>query len=233
MNYLDRVIKKPWGEEYIIFNYGNNVGITYLKIKKNYSTSLHCHPKKKTGFLILEGTAEVQVGIYKKNIRKYRPMSILVLRPGLFHKIKASKNSDLYALEIENPFMKNDLVRMKDAYGRDKKGYESLKYSRKFSKEDIKFSIPKLNEKNKYKLNGTNIEISHFKNFKNFKLYDDKSICIILDGKMISENNKTVISAGEIVKSFTLKRLNDFFSIDRKILILKAKKIRVRKKNKI
>ena len=30
-------------------------------------------------------------------------MSILVLRPGLFHRIKASKKSDLFALEIETP----------------------------------------------------------------------------------------------------------------------------------
>lgn len=225
MNYLNRIIKKPWGEEYIIFNYGKKIGITYLKIKKNYSTSLHCHPKKKTGFLILKGIAEVQVGIYKKNIRRYKPMSILVLRPGLFHQIKASKSSDLFALEIECPFMKNDLVRMKDSYGRDKKGYESLKHSRKIDVKDIKFKIPKINKKNKYKLNGTNIEIAYLKNFKDLKLYNDKSISIILDGRMISENKKTVITTGEIVKSTTLRKLNNFFSIDKKMLILKAKKL--------
>ena len=45
-------------------------------------------------------------------------MSILVLRPGLFHKIKASNKQDLYALEIENPYIKTDLIRMEDNYGR-------------------------------------------------------------------------------------------------------------------
>lgn len=231
LNYTNSVIKKPWGEEYIVFNKGKKICITYLKIKKNFSTSLHCHPQKKTGFLILKGVAEVQVGIYKKNIKKYQPMSILVLRPGLFHRIKASENSDLFALEIENPFIKSDLVRMEDRYGRDKKGYESLKHSRKLNVEDVKFKIPKINKKNKYKLNGTNIEISYFKNFKNFKLYDDKSISIILDGRMISDNKKTVITTGEIVKSFTLRKLNNFFSIDKKILVLKAKKNKIGQKN--
>ena len=33
-------------------------------------------------------------------------MSILVLREGLFHKIKASKKQDLYALEAETPYIK-------------------------------------------------------------------------------------------------------------------------------
>ena len=234
MNYLDRVIQKPWGEEHIIFNLRKKIGITYLKIKKDYSTSLHCHPQKKTGFLILKGTAEVQVGIYKKNIKKYKPMSILVLRPGLFHKIKASKNSDLFALEIENPFMKNDLVRMEDRYGRDKKGYESLKYSRELNSNDVKFKIPKTGKKNQYILNGINIEISYFKNFKKLKSYDDKSISVILDGRMISKTKKTVITTGEIVKSFTLRKLNYFFNIDKKILLLKAYKNKVgKKKNKV
>ena len=61
----------------------------------------------------------------EKNIQKYKPMSILVLRPGLFHRIKANKNKDLFALEIENPYLKNDLIRMQDDYGRKNKGYEA------------------------------------------------------------------------------------------------------------
>ena len=146
-NYDNRVVIKPWGEEYNIFRNRKKIAITYLKINKGFSTSLHCHPNKKTGFLILKGTAEVQIGIYKKNIKKYRPMSILVLRPGLFHRITAGKKSNLFALEVENPYSKNDLIRMRDKYGRSKKGYESLKSSRKFNSKDILFKIPKIYQK--------------------------------------------------------------------------------------
>lgn len=221
-NYDNIAIIKPWGEEYNIFRNKKKVAITYLKLKKGFSTSLHCHPQKKTGFLILKGTAEVQIGIYRKNIKKYPPMSILVLRPGLFHQIKASKKSNLFALEIENPYLKNDLVRMKDKYGRSKEGYESIKSSRKLTLKDIIFKIPSLKKTNKYKLNGTNIKISYFKNFKTLKSYDDKSVSIILNGRIISDKGKTVIASGEIVKSFTLKKLSNYFKIDDRILILRA-----------
>jgi len=228
-NYDNRVVLKPWGEEYNIFRNKKKIVITYLKMKKGFATSLHCHPIKKTGFLILKGTAEVQIGLYKKNIKKYTPMSILVLRPGLFHRIKASNKSDLFALEIENPYIKNDLIRMKDNYGRSRKGYESLKNTRGFNKKDILFEIPKKNKKNRYKLNDIKVDISYFKNFNNLKSYDDKSISIILDGRIMSEKKKTVITTGEIVKSFTLKQLSNYFKIDGKILLLKAQKNKVGK----
>ena len=221
---------KPWGEEYNIFRNKKKIAITYLKIEKGFSTSLHCHPVKKTGFLILKGVAEVQIGIYKKNIKRYPPMSILVLRPGLFHRIKANNKSDLFALEIENPYIKNDLVRMKDNYGRRLKGYESLKSTRQLVKKDLLFEIPKKTKKNNYILNNINIEISYYKDFKRFKSFDDKSVSIILDGKIVSDKRKTVITAGEIVKSFTLKQLSQYFRIDNKLLLLKASKNKVRKK---
>ena len=230
--YDNRVVIKPWGEEYNIFRNKKKIAITYLKIEKGFSTSLHCHPVKKTGFLILKGVAEVQIGIYKKNIKRYPPMSILVLRPGLFHRIKANNKSDLFALEIENPYIKNDLVRMKDNYGRRLKGYESLKSSRKLIKKDLLFEIPKKTKKNNYILNNINIEISYYKDFKRFKSFDDKSVSIILDGKIVSDKRKTVITTGEIVKSFTLKQLSQYFKIDNKLLLLKASKNKVRK-NKI
>ncbi len=230
--YDNRVVIKPWGEEYNIFRNKKKIAITYLKLKKGFATSLHCHPIKKTGFLILKGVAEVQIGIYKKNIKRYPPMSILVLRPGLFHRIKANNKSDLFALEIENPYIKNDLVRMKDNYGRRLKGYESLKSSRKLIKKDLLFEIPKKTKKNNYILNNVNIEISYYKDFKRFKSFDDKSVSIILDGKIVSDKRKTVITTGEIVKSFTLKQLSQYFKIDNKLLLLKASKNKVRK-NKI
>ena len=230
--YDNRVVIKPWGEEYNIFRNKKKIAITYLKLKKGFATSLHCHPIKKTGFLILKGVAEVQIGIYKKNIKRYPPMSRLVLRPGLFHRIKANNKSDLFALEIENPYIKNDLVRMKDNYGRRLKGYESLKSSRKLIKKDLLFEIPKKTKKNNYILNNVNIEISYYKDFKRFKSFDDKSVSIILDGKIVSDKRKTVITTGEIVKSFTLKQLSQYFKIDNKLLLLKASKNKVRK-NKI
>ena len=121
---------------------------------------------------------------------------------------------------------------MKDNYGRRLKGYESLKSSRKLIKKDLLFEIPKKTKKNNYILNNVNIEISYYKDFKRFKSFDDKSVSIILDGKIVSDKRKTVITTGEIVKSFTLKQLSQYFKIDNKLLLLKASKIKL-EKNKI
>ena len=68
--YCNNVVYKPWGYEYVIYNNTNRLAITFLKINSGHKTSLHCHPKKKTGFIILSGKAQVQIGIYKKNNRQ-------------------------------------------------------------------------------------------------------------------------------------------------------------------
>ena len=225
-NYDNSIVIKPWGKEYNIFRVKKKFAITYLKIKKNNCTSLHCHPKKKTGFLILSGGAYVQLGIYKKNTSYYKPMSILVLRPGLFHKISAPKNTDLYALEIETPYIKSDLIRFKDEYGRQSKGYESLKYSKKIETKNVIFKLPKVNKPNIYKLNNVKIVLSYFKSFNSYKNFDDKSVSVICDGELTEKNGRTVISAGEIVRSYTLKKLENFYKIKNKILIMKAIKLK-------
>ena len=43
---------------------------------------------------------------------------------GLFHSIKSISKEGLLALEFETPVDKNDLVRLKDSYGRKNKSYE-------------------------------------------------------------------------------------------------------------
>lgn len=225
-NYDNSIVIKPWGKEYNIFRVKKKFAVTYLKIIKGNSTSLHCHPKKKTGFLILSGGAYVQLGIYKKNTFYYKPMSILVLRPGLFHKISAPKNKNLFALEIETPYIKSDLIRFQDEYGRQSRGYESLKYTEKLATKNTIFKSPKTNKSNIYKLNNVKIAISYFKNFNSYKDYDDKSISIICDGELTEKNGRKVISAGEIVRSYTLKKLGNIYKIKNKILIMKASKIK-------
>ena len=47
-------------------------------------------------------------------------MSILVLRPGLFHRIKANNRKDLFALEIENLYIRSNLIRMLDCYEKER-----------------------------------------------------------------------------------------------------------------
>ena len=137
------VVQKPWGNEYIVCK--NKTSATWLlNLKYNKKTSLHCHPKKKTGFVLLDGKVEVMLGFYEKRIL-YSP-SKLTIRPGLFHSTKALSKNGATILEIETPIDKHDLVRFKDDYGRENKPYEDIKKMIKKTKGDIVFKIPKKKE---------------------------------------------------------------------------------------
>jgi len=65
MNYLNKLVKKPWGNEYLIYENGI-VAVWMLNIESNKNTSLHCHTKKKTGLILLEGEIDVELGFYDK-----------------------------------------------------------------------------------------------------------------------------------------------------------------------
>lgn len=222
--YCNNVVYKPWGYEYVIYNNTNRLAITFLKINSGHKTSLHCHPKKKTGFIILSGKAQVQIGIYKENNRNYGPLSRLVFRPGLFHSIKANSKQDVYALEFETPFKKNDLVRFKDDYGRQSKHYEGKKFTKKIKSNFMKFKKPKLGKKQKYNFKNLEISLEVRKNLKNLVNKDDMTTSAILDGKIVNKNGQNVISYGEIVKTSTLRILSDVFKIKNSLTILRVKK---------
>ena len=58
MSYDSTIVKKPWGYEYLAYE-NNHVALWLLYIKHTHSTSLHCHPNKTTGLILLDGEAEV------------------------------------------------------------------------------------------------------------------------------------------------------------------------------
>ena len=102
---------KPWGSEYSI--YRNNISSAkLLKIKSKHKTSLHCHPNKKTAFLLVDGEVDVKIGFYET--KKLKSISKLMIRPGLFHSTKNNNKKTASIIEIETPVDKDDLVRFKD-----------------------------------------------------------------------------------------------------------------------
>ena len=222
--YSNKVVYKPWGYEYIIYRDSNRLAITYVKINPGHKTSLHCHPKKKTGFIILSGNAVVQIGIYKKNVQYHKSVSRLVLRPGLFHSIKATSKQGVEALEFETPFIKKDLIRFKDEYGRKNKAYEGTKFTKNINSGFIRFKKPKLGKKNIYKLSNLKILLEKRKNLKHLPKKDDKTSLAILDGNIVDNKGQKVISYGEIIKTSTLKILSERFRIKKPITLLRVYK---------
>ncbi len=215
------MVKKPWGEEYIICK-TNKSATWHLKINTRKKTSLHCHPNKKTGFILLDGKVEVMIGFYEKKILKAPDK--LMIRPGLFHSTKALSKKDCIVLEIETPINKNDLVRYKDNYGRENKPYEGASKMKKLENELV-FKVPRAFGSYKYKYKNLNITVEKIKTLKKLTLKRKKdTIFGILDGGLVDNKKKYVLSAGDIVRTNTVKKLSEVFKINKQITILTCSK---------
>ncbi len=223
--YSNKIVYKPWGYEYVIYNDHSRIAITLVHIKHRHKTSLHCHPEKKTGFIILTGKAKVQIGIYKENSKIFSSLSRLVFRPGLFHSIKASSKNGVYALEFETPYNKDDLIRLRDSYGRQSKNYEGKNFTKKLSKFNlIRFKKPKLNQKNIYSFNNIKVFLETRENLKSLQLKNNNSTSAILQGSIIDKRGQKVITCGEVVKTKTLKIFSQEYKITKPITILNVSK---------
>ena len=87
------------------------VGLWYLSIRHGARTSLHCHPRKKTGLVLLDGEAVVH---FLSDSMPLKPLGKLMIRPGLFHSTMAVSPGGIALIEIENPCDKTNLVRLED-----------------------------------------------------------------------------------------------------------------------
>lgn len=214
--YFDnRIISKPWGYEHVVFRNKSNLCVTYLNIKPNKQTSLHCHYKKKTGFIIVSGTAKIQLGLYERSSVIYKSPSKLMIRTGLFHQIKNVGKDNLQAFEFENPSDKFDLVRFEDEYGRIGKNYE-VKENIKVKKKFDFFSKKKQN----FKFKNCSIEIDYYKSLEKLTIKSNVStIHTIMEGNIVNSLNKPVVPLGDIIKNGTIKKMMENFKIRKKIKV--------------
>jgi mannose-6-phosphate isomerase-like protein (cupin superfamily) len=129
-DYRNIVVNKPWGYEYLWFQ-NESVAIWFLRLTPGQSTSLHCHAKKRTSLIVLDGAVQCSTIDDKYQLKK---LEAVVLEPCVFHSSMAVAEDGAFIMEIETPPMKGDLVRMHDAYGRQGTGYENInEYSNDFS----------------------------------------------------------------------------------------------------
>jgi len=162
------------------------------------------------------------IGFYEKRILKAPDK--LMIRPGLFHSTKGLAKKDSIVLEIETPINKDDLVRYKDNYGRENKPYEGKNHMKKL-KNEIVFQIPKKFSCNTYQYKNLKITIEKIKSLKKL-IFNRKKDTIfgILDGGLVDKNKKYVLSAGDIVRTNTVKKLTEAFQINNQITILTCSK---------
>ncbi|MBA1339397.1 MAG: Mannose-6-phosphate isomerase [Pelagibacterales bacterium] len=220
--YDNRVVIKPWGYEYVVYRNSNNLSVTLLKINYNKKTSLHCHPQKKSGFILLSGKAKFQLGLRAKNSEIHASPSKRMMARGLFHSIKSISKEGLSALEFETPVNKNDLVRFKDSYGRQKKSYEGKKFTKDINLTSIKFKKPISGKYQAYKFDKTIVSLEVHKNFKNLLRNKKNTIFAILDGALVDQRGKKVLSYGDIVRTSDLKILSTVFNIKKSLSVVKV-----------
>lgn len=123
-DYSKVVVKKPWGYEYLIFQ-NDFVAVWILYIKKGFQTSMHSHPSKKTSITVLSGDAVCST---LENAVSRLPGEVMSIGKGVFHRTASVSDGGTIVMEIETPVNKRDLVRLKDDYGREKMGYETIEH---------------------------------------------------------------------------------------------------------
>ena len=126
ISYFQKVNDKPWGKEYLAYQ-NDRIGIWILHIDKGKETSLHCHFKKDTLVMPLAGS--FKIGLFQ-GFKILHLFESLYIPREIFHSIHAySDGAILMEIEIYTDQIsytdKNDLLRLKDIYNRDKDKYET------------------------------------------------------------------------------------------------------------
>ena len=222
--YDNKVVRKTWGYEYVVFRNKNNLSVTLLNIDYNQTTSLHCHPQKKSGFILLSGKALFQLGLWKSRSEVHASPSKRMIARGLFHSVKSISKKGLLALEFETPVDKRDLVRFQDIYGRKNKSYEGKKFTRPIDSNFLKLKKPKIGSKQVYKFDNTIMSLEVHKNFKSILKNKPNTIFAILDGSVADKKGRKVLSYGDIVRTNDLKVLSKVFKIKNKLSVAKVLK---------
>ena len=69
--YDNRLVKKPWGYEYVVYRNKNNLSVTLLKINTNQTTSLLLSPTKKKWIYFIEWKGNISTWFMEEKIQKY------------------------------------------------------------------------------------------------------------------------------------------------------------------
>ena len=96
MQYESTVVKKPWGYEYLVYQ-NDKAALWFLHINKDQQTSMHCHPNKTTGLILLDGEAELS---FLSESKVIHAVSKTMIRKGLFHQTKAISDVGISVFEI-------------------------------------------------------------------------------------------------------------------------------------
>jgi len=202
IDYMKKVNDKPWGKEYLAYQ-NEHVGIWILHVDKGQETSLHCHFKKDT--ILVPLCNGFKILLY--NTFKILDMFELLYVPrNTFHGIHSYANdSILMEIEVYTDQVtytdKNDLLRLRDVYGRDKTKYETSVEERTSNEgETMNFHSP-----GRFHLGKTTVTVTRVTQLDELHsaVRSYERICI-LQGKLF--HNGSVLTSGSFIERKATKR---------------------------
>ncbi len=174
----NKLVTKPWGYEYLMFN-NPEIEVWNLSIKYQRSTSMHCHPNKKTALIVLEGRALFST---LDGSTELMPSDAVVIDPKVFHSTQCISKEGLILLEFETPPMKHDLVRLEDKYGRAQTGYEGADRMQ-FDNTHVRLS----RTTDQVKINGTDLTLKSVTSHKDINRSNSvRHLVVLLSGAVKS-----------------------------------------------
>jgi len=208
-DYKKSVVNKPWGYEYLMFE-NKEVSIWILYLKQNQSTSMHCHPNKKTSLIVIRG--EVLCTTLEGFSRRKEGEG-LVIESSVFHTTKGISKRGAIIMEIESPPNKRDLVRLKDLYGREGKGYEGeAQMSRQLNKyEYIDFHgvNPKMRKTIRFGTCVMSLCVHRRHGTIHHRIKREKAeVFCLLSGELHDYKGNKLLSAGEAMTVKELKKIS-------------------------
>lgn len=207
MNYKSNIVKKPWGYEYLIYE-NDEVGLWCLHINPNERTSMHCHPQKTTGLVVVDGQIELSFLADTKQLSK---LDKVMIRRGLFHSSKAVSPEGACIFEIETPKDKHDLVRLNDAYGRQSKPYEDASFEEEKDMGTLWLEEPALNESFTYSFKGCTLLVETIDDISVINNKSDDVLLMFLKGGMVRNIDGVshcVTIPGDVGKASIVKQVS-------------------------
>ena len=207
MQYEKTIVKKPWGFEYLVYQ-NENIALWFLHISSGHQTSMHCHPNKTTGLIVLDGEVEIS---FLGNSFISEPVSKTMIRKGLFHSTKALSVDGANIFEIETPVDKHDLVRLEDKYGREGEPYENSTFEMSKQNDCLWILEPELDNTLHYNFSNCDIELKTIGDIKYFEDQNDEDNIMFLNGGILTDEGILVAQAGDVVSCKIIKQLITLF----------------------
>jgi rfaE bifunctional protein nucleotidyltransferase chain/domain len=200
IDYFNKINDKPWGKEYLAYQ-NKYIGIWILHVNRDQETSLHCHFKKDTILIPLTGC--FKINLYEDNYKILNVMDSVFVPRNTFHGIHSyTDNGILMEIEIYTKNIeytdKNDLLRIKDIYNRDKDKYETSVLERIPNDGEIM----SFSNQNNYLLDKTHVSHLKVNNLFGLNTYDK---IILLKG--------TLYTNGKRITSGSFIDINDSYSL--------------------